>query len=264
MSRIPTMSLLHVLTAASVLPGFERELRLLPRLVGRGDTCVDIGAAHGVYTLPLTMLAGAAGRIVAFEPRADAARRLRRVAAILGLKTLRVETAALGAHARRGTLTIPRRRRAVTGRSYLSDEAVHDALDEGLRPGDVLDVDVTTLDVLRAELDGRIDFIKCDVEGAELHVFAGAHRVLTEDRPVVLCEVEARHAQRYGQDVRAVFDHFEALGYGVLVPPSQQWSSRNYIFVPTERMAAVAARVGWRPHEPGRPASTAPPELADR
>jgi Methyltransferase FkbM domain len=33
------------------------------------------------------------------------------------------------------------------------------------------------------------DFIKCDVEGAEVEVFRGAEKLLKERRPLILCEM---------------------------------------------------------------------------
>jgi FkbM family methyltransferase len=227
-----------LLTALSSLPGFERELRLLPHLVRRGSVCVDVGASLGAYAIPMALLAGASGAVVAFEPRTDAAKRLRRIAALLGLAALRVESAALGATTHTTGLVVPRRRRAVPGRSYLTAGAVCDALDDGLSETAPLEVRVQTLDEVRQEMDRPIDFVKCDVEGFELDVFHGSRQVLTEDRPVVLCELEQRHASRYGRTVTDVVDLFHELGY---VVSRSTADARNVLFMPSERPA-----VGWR------------------
>jgi len=51
------------------------------------------------------------------------------------------------------------------------------------------------------------DFVKCDVEGAEVEVFQGARRVLTEKRPIIVCEM-------HGDDKRlTLVDEFSRLGY---------------------------------------------------
>lgn len=227
-----------LLTALSLLPGFEKELRLLPLLVKRGAVCVDVGAALGAYAIPMALLAGASGAVLAFEPRSDAARRLSRIGALLGLAALRVENAALGATAQTSGLVVPRRRRAVPGRSYMTTGAVCDALDEGLLETPALEVSVHTLDHVRSRLDRPIEFVKCDVEGFELDVFQGSRRVLSEDRPVVLCEVEERHASRYGRTVADVMDLFHELGYVVSRSTSD---ARNVLFVPSER-----SELTWR------------------
>jgi hypothetical protein len=40
------------------------------------------------------------------------------------------------------------------------------------------------------------DFLKCDVEGAEVEVFRGARRLLTEKRPGILCEMHGDENRR--------------------------------------------------------------------
>ncbi len=227
-----------LLTALSSLPGFERELRLLPHLVRRGSVAIDVGASLGAYAIPMALLAGTSGAVVAFEPRTDAAKRLRRIARFLGLAALQVESAALGAKAHTTGLVVPRRRRAVPGRSYLTAGAVRDGLDDGLSQTPPLQVRVQTMDEVRAGMDRPIEFVKCDVEGFELDVFQGGRRVLSEDRPVVLCELEERHASRYGRTVADVIDLFHGLGY---VVSRSTADARNVLFVPSERPA-----VTWR------------------
>lgn len=91
---------------------------------------------------------------------------------------------------------------------------------------------------MRSSLDRPIEFVKCDVEGFELDVFQGSRHVLSEDRPVVLCEVEERHASRYGRTVTDVIDLFHELDYAVSRSTSD---ARNVLFVPVERPA-----VAWR------------------
>jgi FkbM family methyltransferase len=227
-----------LLALLSSLPGFEKELRMLPQLVHRGSVCIDVGASLGAYAIPMALLVGASGVVIAFEPRTDAAHRLHRLGALLGLAALRVEAAALGSTVHTTGLVVPRRRRAVPGRSYLTAGAVCDGLDDGLSGTPPLRVRVQTLDQVRSEVDRPIDFVKCDVEGFELDVFRGGRRVLTEDRPVVLCELEERHANRYGRTVDDVIGLFHELGYAV---SRSRTDARNVLFVPEERPAPA-----WR------------------
>ena len=51
------------------------------------------------------------------------------------------------------------------------------------------------------------DFLKCDVEGAEVEVFGGAQRLLREIHPILLCET---HSQ---ENRRILLEEFTALGY---------------------------------------------------
>lgn len=237
-------ALLHLL---SVVPGLERELRLLPLLVRAGHTCVDIGAAMGAYTLPLALLVGGTGRVLAFEPRPGAAHRLERLASIMRLQHVSVQAAAIGTAAAVGRLVVPRRRHHVPGRSYLSTGAVSDDLDDGLVPGQHLDVRIMSLDEVRSSLAAPIDFVKCDVEGAELAVLRGARWVLSHDRPTLLCEIEERHAKRYGHRSSTVFDHLRAVGYvHIKTAAAQGLAARNELFVPIERLDAVGRLLAAR------------------
>lgn len=229
-----------LLALLALLPGFEKELRLLPLLLRPGRVAVDVGASFGVYSIPMAVLVGASGAVLAFEPRTDAAQRLRRAASILGLSALQVESVALGATASTSTLVVPRRRWLVPGRSFISCGALHTTFDDELRPGLEVRVPITTLDEQRARLGRPIDFVKCDVEGAEHDVFTGGRRVLSEDRPVVLCEIEDRHTARYGRTVSDVVGLFEEHGYRrTPAGPGLPGNARNVLLVPTDRPPAT-------------------------
>lgn len=43
----------------------------------------------------------------------------------------------------------------------------------------------------------KVDFIKCDVEGAELFVFLGAKKVLLEDKPLIFCEMLRKWCKKF-------------------------------------------------------------------
>lgn len=224
-----------LLTLLSRFPGFERELRLLPNLLRPGRVAVDIGAALGVYALPMAALVGATGAVLAFEPRPQAATRIRRLASTFGFDHLQVHAAALGARPGHQQLVVPRRRRPVPGRSFLHPGSGTMALDDRLQPGRVLDVPVSTLDHARSASDRSIDFVKCDVEGAEHDVFTGGHDVLTGDRPTVLCEIEDRHARRYGGTVQRVLDLFSDYEYRPVDLGALGCAPRNMLLIPRER-----------------------------
>ena len=51
------------------------------------------------------------------------------------------------------------------------------------------------------------DFIKCDVEGAEVEVFRGAQRLLKEKRPGIICEMHSE------DNHRILSQEFARLGY---------------------------------------------------
>jgi FkbM family methyltransferase len=74
---------------------------------------------------------------------------------------------------------------------------------------------VRTLDNFTAETGIRVDFIKCDVEGAELMVFQGGIETIRRDRPIVLSEILRKWSAKFNYDPNQIFALFRAIGYRV-------------------------------------------------
>jgi FkbM family methyltransferase len=172
--------------------GFEdAEIGFVKRLLRPGMIALDIGAHHGLYTLLAAKCVGRKGRVIAFEPSPRECRRLERHIRVNRLKNVRLEAC------------------AAADRSDKADLYQVDGFrDWGncLRPPDVpeptrkLRVPVCRLDDLLAK-HGILnaDFIKLDVEGAELAVLEGAKKLLhTEPRPAILAEVQDVRTRPWG------------------------------------------------------------------
>ena len=71
-------------------------------------------------------------------------------------------------------------------------------------------VDADTLDNL---VDGTVDFLKLDVEGAELIVVAGAKRIIAEDRPIIMMEVRVANMEMAGTSLEDTSNWFKTIGY---------------------------------------------------
>ncbi|MEX2628122.1 MAG: FkbM family methyltransferase [Ilumatobacteraceae bacterium] len=254
-------ALLHLLT---FLPGFERELRVLTAVVRRGDTVVDLGAALGVYSFSLAAIVGRDGAVHAFEPRPSASRRLTRLARWLRLPWLHVHGVAAGATAGHDVVVVPGRRWGIPGRSYLGGRARHHRHDDGLVTVDQHQTWRVTLDShflldgppaqpgapTRQRVNGRhpghlidrppIAFIKCDIEGGELDALRGAERILTTDRPIVMCEIEERHVRRFGHEVREVVAFLTGCRYERIdLGARGSADGRNQLWAPIERATTV-------------------------
>jgi len=180
------------------------EIRWMRSVLRRGDLAVDIGAYKGGYTYWMRHAVGESGSVFAFEPQPTLASYLRQCVRDFGWRNVRVEEAALssqvGARVLRLPGHVPSPGASVVGAS----------LPDG---GDAYEVRAETLDrFLETEAPGTpVRLIKCDVEGHELDVLAGAALTLAAYRPLLLVECEARHLQ--GHSMRDVFAHLEALGY---------------------------------------------------
>lgn len=246
-----------VLAAALVTPWVEAELLGLRQLVRPGAVCVDVGAAAGIYTAVLAHLAGPGGQVHSVEPLPYAHRRFGRV--LRAAPNVQRHPVAFGAAPTTAALHVPMGRRGlVTGRSYLAVGARGPGSNAEFRGHVATTVQVETLDRLcrRVPVD-RLDFVKIDVEGAELQVLQGAAEVIDRFRPTLLVEIEARHARRYGTDPEQVVGWLRRQGYSPARWTGAGWrpaahvhpSVRNYLFRPESEpwvpaLAAIDAAAG--------------------
>jgi hypothetical protein len=58
-----------------------------------------------------------------------------------------------------------------------------------------------------------VDFIKCDVEGAELLVFQGGQQTIARDLPIVFSEILRKWSAKFGYHPNDIFQLFHSLGY---------------------------------------------------
>lgn len=142
----------------------------------REDTLIlDIGAALGLWTVPLGRYARRAGAHVwAFEPHPNNLRWLRRNVEINGLADIvDVQEVALGDRAGKATMRIAEGGRGEVGNAFVTAEG----------DGDGTTVTVTALDDL--DLPRPVSVMKIDVEGFEIsrsRATRGTHQLLTERR----------------------------------------------------------------------------------
>jgi 2-polyprenyl-3-methyl-5-hydroxy-6-metoxy-1,4-benzoquinol methylase len=126
-----------------------------------------------------------------------------------------------------------------------------------MRPPDVNEpivkksVRVLTLDqYLTGHIMKNVDFLKLDVEGAELSVLNGATKLLaTKPRPVIMCEVDDirtapwnyKASEIYDFLVNAGFEWFSFNSDGPLLPfPRQEEIHANLLAVPSERRSTIS------------------------
>lgn len=87
---------------------------------------------------------------------------------------------------------------------------------------------VRTLDDFIEESSLEVDFIKCDVEGAELFVFEGGLATLRSQRPIIFTEMLRKWSTAFGYHPNDIIELLSKIGYqcfiireGVLVPFTQ-------------------------------------------
>jgi FkbM family methyltransferase len=154
---------------AAEMLGNVYDLRALTRVTS-APIVLDCGANVGFFTR--FALNSGAGRVVSFEPSPGNAGCLRR--------NMEKETAAgkvtiigKGVWDREATLSFSTKNKDNPGGHHLTSDGEGDT-----------QVPVTSIDQAREELNlPRVDYIKLDVEGAEVRAIAGAKRVIQQFRP---------------------------------------------------------------------------------
>jgi FkbM family methyltransferase len=219
----------------------EPELLGLPGLVRPGSVCVDVGAAAGLYTVALSRLAGPSGQVHSVEPLSIAHPVWARVLGARGAPNVHHHPVALGVEPGTGVMSVPVRRfGAVTGRSFLAWKSSGLGSNAEFPRHLAVQVEVTTLDDLCASAGlTRLDFIKVDVEGGELHVLEGGQHTIDAFRPAMLIEIEGRHVARYEYSPDDIVDWLAARGYtmhtwqdGWRETGGVSEQTRNYLFRP--------------------------------
>ncbi|WP_199441222.1 FkbM family methyltransferase [Umezawaea beigongshangensis] len=227
---------------ARFTPFAEPELLGLRDVVRPGDVCVDVGAALGLYTVTLSQLVGPTGTVHSVEPLVFAHPALSFLLRPREGRNIVRHSVALGTREGREVMSVPVRHGSpVTGRSFLTTGS--NGLGSNTEFSEHLDVLVRTDTLDRfCESNGvdRLDFLKADVEGAELRVLQGGERTIDRFRPTVLLEIEERHVRRFDHHAQDVADWMCQRGYRMTVWQGGAWREadrvssavRNYLFRP--------------------------------
>jgi FkbM family methyltransferase len=148
------------------------ERQLLERILFAGAVVVDAGANIGIYSEFLSRCVGPTGVVHSFEPSPDNFKRLH--AATRKLSNVRLSQAAVGEHSGKSDLylsdkvNVDHRAYMAAGDSRRTVPIEIVALDDYFKPGE------------------RVDLIKMDIQGYELHALRGANRLLKDNSDIKL------------------------------------------------------------------------------
>jgi FkbM family methyltransferase len=154
------------------------ETALLKAIVRPGMTCWDIGANIGYYSCLLALAVGSAGRVIAFEPARETRARLAHNVALNNLGNVEVVPCAVGAA--EGVARIHYREAGL----FEGTASLHEL--QGQAESE--EVPLASVDSL-VERFGAPDFLKIDVEGAQLDVWRGGRAFFSSRHPLVMAEL---------------------------------------------------------------------------
>lgn len=184
------------------------EFAFLDRYLEPGMTFLDAGANEGIYSVfAAERLGGAA--VWAFDP---SQRELFRLARNLDLNNLKVRVFPVALSNQTGTAEM-----TVGGYGHEGLNTLG-RLDHEVEAGAKELIQVTRLDdVVKENPLPRLDFIKIDVEGAELKLLQGATETLRRYRPVLLLEVSDRMLRQQGAGREQLLDYLRTLDYELYI-----------------------------------------------
>ncbi len=158
----------------------------LQRYLRPGMTFYDLGANIGFFSLLAARLVEEGGRVIAFEADPEIVERLREH---VERNTFRCVTVAEKAVWSEATNVFFERVDPATSPDRGLGHVV------SIASANTIEIETVTLDDF-ARTSPAPDFIKCDVEGAEVEVFRGAQRLLAEKHPGILCEIHSEANRR--------------------------------------------------------------------
>lgn len=178
---------------------------LLKELLQPGMTFVDIGANVGYFTLLASRLVGSAGRVIAIEPFSENCRSI------------------LMSVAENGATNVTLFPVALDDRSGWAHMAAHIGSNASFVPDQVDQIasaygTIVPTFPLDQLMEGPVDVMKIDVEGAEGRAVSGAAELITKYRPIVVTEVsDAMLTLRSNWSMRSYIEWFTAKQYSVSI-----------------------------------------------
>jgi FkbM family methyltransferase len=177
----------------------------LEQHVRPGITVLDIGAQSGYFSLLLSKLVGPRGKVIAFEPLPANFRALEENVRLNSLENVTIREEAVGERSGETRFEFPRQEPTLIAGPLLAGDTQ-----------DVLTVKGISLDDVFFANAAPVQFIKMDVEGAEIEVLRGARQLLELAHPDMLIELHNMEKQTGPHPAVVIVEN---LGYEV------QWLS---------------------------------------
>jgi FkbM family methyltransferase len=207
------------------------------RLIRPGSTVLDIGANVGWYALNIARLSDAR-QVLAFEPVQTTFTALQANVELNQLRNVVAYNLGFSDHAGEAVFYCPPGGSDNASAANLSERE---------------DVQTThcqlmTLDEFVTAHQVSVDFIKCDVEGAELFVFRGALETLQRWHPIILAEMLRKWSAKFNYHPNEIIELLAGLGYCCFTAKADRLVEfdqmdnatleTNFFFLHTEQHAA--------------------------
>ena len=217
------------------------EMAMVLQLVGENSVFFDIGANMGWYALNLAKLVKGI-RVLAFEPIPRTFGLLEGNIGLNGIEN--IETFNFGFSDKEGKVLF----------YYYPEDSGNASMANVSGKDDIqtISCQVRKLDDFVARRKIGPDFIKCDVEGAELLVLQGGEQTLAKFKPVVFVEMLRKWSAKFNYHPNKIIQLFSDLGYQCFAIQNGQLAEvlevteatveTNFFFLHPEERAKAKAR----------------------
>jgi FkbM family methyltransferase len=193
-------------------------------LVKKGDVIFDVGTNIGETLLNFARLTGETGYVYGFEPDNENYRNVQANIALNPFKNIHVFQNAVSDKKETVKLFVV--------------EPHNRGMNRILEPGEgegkeFTTLEATTLDaIVRENSINRLDLVKIDIEGYEMHALRGASNTLRNLKPVLFIEVGYTRLLSHKTSPNELVRFLEDLGYTVLHSMTGERITRDYDFSP--------------------------------
>lgn len=214
----------------AVAKSYESELvKLSLKYTDKNKDMIDVGANIGFYSVLFAKILKEGNKVVSIEPTKSVCERLRRNLVLNQINNkIDVFEGAVSNNNDSAIIEIIEGKEEYSSLGGLKNPIVYTHRDKISK----YKVECVTIDTLVKEKSLNPGFIKVDVEGSEYLVFQGAHKTLSENRPIILSEVCELLLKKAGHSVKDVIQLIQTYDYDVfdvqkpLVPVGE--NTNNY------------------------------------
>lgn len=181
------------------------ETDIVRSCVSEGDMALDVGAHIGYFTLILARAVGSSGKVFAFEPESKNFSMLQKNIEANKFKNVILENFALSSVSGKANLFLDKDN--LGNMSFSASNIPNESLNGKI------EVESKTLDDYTKKIDGKINFIKMDVQGAEGLVLRGGAGLIKNQKPTLLLEFWPYGLKNNGTDPLELLNGLRAAGY---------------------------------------------------
>ncbi|MGV3631018.1 MAG: FkbM family methyltransferase [Bacteroidota bacterium] len=194
----------------------EEELQILPHILRADSNCIDIGANFAYISERLSTLCPK-GKIYAFEPIPFTYKVAEKIIQKFRLKNVSLYQLGVGNENTKMTFEVPLQEFGAysAGQAHITGRDNSGLKGEGqykFNKFEAVDCTIVRLDDFK-EINVPIDFVKIDIEGAELFAIQGMDALIRRDLPVIYMEINPLFLKAFNLTDEILQKHMEDLGY---------------------------------------------------